>query len=106
MSKLVDLLAAEEHAAHAPRHTLVDHALAHAQPVPDLQRALGKADRARPAGQPVVVVQQQHALAALRQVDRQRQAHRPGTDHHQRVVGRRGGTLVGAGAGYSNSSAW
>jgi hypothetical protein len=70
--------------------------VAHAQAVPDLQRALGKADGARAGGQPVVVVQQQHRLAALGQVDGQAQAHRAGTHHHHRVAHRGNCVLVGA----------
>src|SRR4029078_751307 len=36
---------------------------------------------------PVGVVEQHDRLAALRQIDRQRQPHRPGADHDHRVLG-------------------
>jgi len=42
----VDLRVAEVHAARVPGNTLGDDAVAHAEPVEDLQRALGEADRA------------------------------------------------------------
>ena len=94
----VDLLVAEEHLADVPRHALVDHAVAAAEPVEDLERALGEADRARAGRQRVVVVEQHDRHAALRQVDRQRQADRPGADHDDRVAHRRRGVLVGRAA--------
>ena len=73
--------------------------VAAAQAVEDLERALGEADRARAGGQRVVVVEQQHRLAALREVDRQAQAHRAGADDDDRVAHRRRGVLVGASGG-------
>ncbi len=60
--------------ADAPHHALVDHAVADAEPIPELQRALREADRARAFADPVGIVEQHHALAALRQIDRERQA--------------------------------
>jgi hypothetical protein len=92
----VDLLVVEEHLAHVPRHALVDHAVAAAQAVEHLERALGEADRARAAGQGVVVVQQHHGHLAQREVDGEREAHRAGADDHDGVMGGRG-----AGASWS-----
>jgi hypothetical protein len=84
----VDRLLAQEHASGAPRHALVDQPLSEPQPVEDLERAFGEADRARAGRQAVVVVEQQHRHLLQREVDRQRQAHRPGTDHHHRMADR------------------
>ena len=61
-------------------------AVADAEPIPELQRALREADRARAFADPVGIVEQHHALAALRQIDRQRQTHRPGADHDDRIL--------------------
>ena len=72
--------------ADAPDHALVDHALADAEPVPVFQRAFRKADRARALADPVGIVEQHDGLAALRQIDRQRQPDRPGADHHDGVT--------------------
>jgi hypothetical protein len=96
--ELVELRIAEEHPAGVPAHALGAHRIAHAKPVPDLERALGEADRARAGRQAVVVVEQQHTLAALREIDRQAQAHRPGADHHDRMAHWRCGVLVGTAA--------
>ena len=84
--ELVELRVAVKDLADAPDHALVDHALADAEPVPEFQRALGEADRARALADPVGIVEQHDRLAALRQIDRQRQPHRPGADHDDRDV--------------------
>ena len=55
--ELINLLVLEENSAKAPGHPLVDHRLSYAQPVPNLQRALGKADGTRSAGQAGAIVQ-------------------------------------------------
>ena len=91
--ELVKLGVAVEDLADAPHHALVDHAAADAKPVPELERTLGKADRARPLRR-VGVVEQQHGLAALRQSDRKRQPDRPGTHHHHRMFRRIGGIAI------------
>ena len=91
----VDLCVAEEHLADVPRDTLVDHALPAAESVEDLERALGEANRARAGRQRVFVVEQHDACAALREVDRERQADRPGPDNDNRVASRLDGILVG-----------
>ena len=93
--KRVEQAVAEEHPAAAPLHALGAGRVAHPQPVPDLQGALGKTDGPRPGGQAVVVVEQQHALAALGQVNRQTQTHRAGTHHHHSVACGRSRVLVG-----------
>ncbi|CFE03373.1 Uncharacterised protein [Bordetella pertussis] len=91
-----DFLVAEEHLADVPRYALVDHALAHAQAVPDLQRALGEADGARAGRQAVVVIQHHDPQALPRQVQRRGQAHRARAHHDHTVPGRRVALLVGA----------
>ncbi len=92
--KTPHFLLAEKHLAHVPRHALVDHALAHAQAVPDFQRALGKADGARSSGQPVVVVQHHHVHALTRQVQRRGQADGAGAHHHDLMARQAGRRLV------------
>jgi hypothetical protein len=91
----VDLLVVEEHLAHVPRDALVHHAVAAAQAIEHFERALGKADRARAAGEGVVVVQQHHRHLAQREVDGEREADRAGTDDHDRPMGWGRGVLVG-----------
>ena len=88
--ELIKLRGAVKDLADAPHHALVDHAAADAEPVPEFQRALGKADRARALADPVGIVEQHHRLAALRQIDRKRQPDRPGADHHHGIFGRIG----------------
>src|ERR1700739_288013 len=75
-----------ENLPDAPHHALVDHALADTEPVPELQRAFRKADRARALADPIGVVEQHDALATLRQIDRKRQPDRPCAHHHNRTV--------------------
>ncbi|MNR04286.1 hypothetical protein D3C85_1202300 [compost metagenome] len=89
-----DLLFAEEHLAHVPRHALVDHALPHAQAVPDFQGALGKADGPRSGGQAVVVIQHHHAHALAGKVQRGGQSDRARAHHHDLVPGKLAGGLV------------
>src|SRR6476661_7960394 len=45
--ELIKLVVAVKDPTDAPYHTLADHALADAEPVPEFERALGKADRPR-----------------------------------------------------------
>ena len=78
------LALAMEGAADVPGHALGHHRVAHAQAVEDVQCALGIAQAARTDADGVVLVQQQHRLAALRSVDGGTQTNRPGTHHHQR----------------------
>jgi hypothetical protein len=79
--------------ADAPDHALVDHAIGDAEPIPEFEGTLGKTDRTRPFADPIGIVEQNHGLAALRQINRERQADRAGPDHHHGVFGR-----VGCGA--------
>ncbi len=65
---------AEEHLAPVPGHALVDHRAGRSPAGRDLQGALGEADGARAGGHRVVVVEQQHWHAALREIDRQASA--------------------------------
>ncbi len=92
--ELIELRGAVKDPADAPHHALVDHALADAEPVPVFQRALGKADRARALADPVGIVEQHHALAALRQIDRERQPDRPGADDDNAMPGDLGAAAV------------
>ena len=85
--ELVELRVAVKDLADAPDHALVDHALADAEPVPDLERALREADRARALADPVGIVEQHDRLPALREIDRQRQPDRPRADHDDRMFG-------------------
>ena len=80
--------------ADAPHDALVDHALADAEPIPEFKRAFGKADRARPLADPVGIIEQDDALAALRQVDRERQPHGSGAYHHDRIFGDIGARVI------------
>ena len=84
--ELIELRVAVKDLADAPDHALVDHALADAEPVPEFQRAFREADRARALADPVGIVEQHDGLAALRQIDRQRQPDRPGADHDDGVT--------------------
>ena len=86
--KLVQRLVLGKYLAQIPGHALVHHGLAHAQSIPDLQRTLGKADGARACGQLAVVIEHHHRLAALGQIDGQRQAHGAGTDDDNGVLHR------------------
>ena len=85
--ELIELRGAVKDPADAPHHALVDHALADAEPVPVFQRALGKADRTRALADPVGIVEQHDALAALRQIDRERQPDRSGADDDDGMFG-------------------
>ena len=85
--KLIKLRRTVENLADAPYHPLVDHAAADAEPVPVLEGALGETDRARPLADPVGIIEQHDGLAALRQIDRERQPDRSGADHHDGMFG-------------------
>ena len=85
--ELVELGIAVKDLADAPHHALVDHALADAEPVPEFERALGKADRPRALADAVGIVEQHDGLAALRQIDRQRQSHRACANDDDRMLG-------------------
>ena len=62
-------------------------AVADAEAVPELERPLGEADRARAFADAVGVVEQQNVLAALRKVDRQRQPHGTRANHDDPMFG-------------------
>ena len=85
---------AEKHASYLPAHALFDHSLAAAEPVENLQRALGEADRARAGGERVVLVEHHDGDAVLCQVDRAGETHRPGADHDHPMMHRRRRRLV------------
>jgi len=81
-----DFVLPKEGAPDVPGHTFGDHLLAAAEAVEDLERALGVAHATRPDGYGVVVVEHQHALALLGEVDRSAQANRAGTDDDHGMV--------------------
>jgi hypothetical protein len=91
--ELIDLLCAEVHATDAPAHALFDQALAAAEAIQDLERALRPADRARAEADGVALVEQQQVDAALREIDRRGQADRPRAHHDHRPAPRRTGEL-------------
>src|SRR5258707_1175513 len=86
--ELIKLRRAVKNLADAPHHALVDHAAADAESIPELERAFGKTDRARALADPVGIIKQHDGLAALRQIDRERQSDRPGADHHHGMFSR------------------
>ncbi len=105
--ELIKQRRAVKNPADAPHHALVDHALADAEPVPEFERALGKADRARALADPVGVVEQHHGLAALRQIDRERQPDRAGADHDHGIFGDLGvGPILIGDGGDSRTGLW
>ena len=70
--ELIELRVAVKDLADAPHHALGHHAIADAEPIPIFKRALREADRARALADPVSIIEQDHAMAALRQIDRKR----------------------------------
>ena len=74
--------------ADLPGDALVHHRPGDAEAVPDLQRALGKADGARALADAVGVVEDYHLVAAHGQIDGDRHAHRPGAHDDDPVTGR------------------
>ncbi len=98
--ELVEQVVLEKDLADFPDHALLDHALADAEPVPQFQRALRKADRARAVADPVGIVEHDDAVSALRQIDGQRQPDRtsPDDDHRMARGVRRRAVLVGMAA--------
>src|SRR5262249_30175080 len=91
--ELVELGLAVKDAADAPHHALLDHAVADAEPIPIFERPFREADRARAFADAVGIIEQHNALAALREIDRERQADRPRAHHDDRMLG---GILAGA----------
>jgi len=94
---LEDLALAQENPSTAPADAAIDHRLAAAEAVEDLERAFGVADRTRTDTDRLVVVQDHHRLALHRQIDRGDQPDRTGADHDNRMPRRCAGVLVGAG---------
>src|SRR5579871_2602368 len=85
--ELMEQRGAVKNLSDLPHHALVDHALAHAEPVPIFERPLGEADRARPLPDTVRVIEQNDRLAALRQVDGKRQSDRPRANDDHGMAG-------------------
>ena len=86
----VDLALAVVQPADLPGHALLRHALAAAQAIEDLERALRPADRPAAGRHDVVVVEQQHVDVVQREVDRGGEPDRAGADHDHRPAPRRG----------------
>src|SRR4030095_6284582 len=80
--------------ADAPHHALIHHAVTNAEPIPVLQRAFGKTDRARPLADAVGIIEQHNRLTPLRQIDRKRQPDRPGAHHDNEILGRIGASAI------------
>ena len=75
-----------EDLADLPGDALLQAFVGDAEPVEDLQRALGVADAARALADAVGVVEKHHRHAALREIDRGAEADRAGADDDDRVV--------------------
>ena len=93
--ELIDLLLPEIHLAEIPGHTLVQHGLAAAVTITDLQRAFGQADGAGADTDGVIVIQYHGVHALQRQVHGGGEARRTAADDHDRVVDRLCRVLVG-----------
>ena len=92
--ELIELRSAVKDLADAPDHALVDHAVADTEPIPELQRALREADRARALADAVGIIEQHDLVAALRQIDRKGQPDRPRADHDHRMLGDSGAGAI------------
>jgi hypothetical protein len=84
--ELIQQIVFEKDLADLPDDSLLDHALANAETIPQLQRPFREANRARAVADPVGVIQHDDRMAALRQIDRQRQPDRPCPDDHDRMA--------------------
>ena len=98
--ELIEQLILKKDLADLPDHALFDHALGDAEAIPQFQRALGETDGARALTDPVGIIQHHDGMAALCQIDGERQADRPRPDHHHRMAGgiRRRPALIGVAA--------
>src|SRR5205823_10418924 len=90
----VDELVLEIHFADVPGHPFVDDSLATAEAVPDLERSFCKADRPRSKRELVVVVDDDHAHALPREIDRGSKTDRPGADDDDRMASRGARILI------------
>lgn len=93
--ELVDQLVAQKDLTRVPGNTLFHHGFTHAKTVPNFKCALGKTQRTRAEGEPVVVVHNQHGLAALCEVNGCRKADRSCAHDHYGVTARLRRILVG-----------
>lgn len=93
--ELIQFPLAMRDAALFPLHALVEMRRASAEPVEDFERALRKADRARPVTDPVAVVEQHRLDAALTEIDRECEPDRPGPDNDDRVAHDSARRLIG-----------
>ena len=83
--ELVEQLGAVEHLAELPGDALGDGPLADAEPVEDLQRALGVAQAARALAERGLAVDDDTGHAARAEIGRQRQPDRAAADDHDRM---------------------
>src|SRR5205823_4183486 len=90
----VDKLVLEIHLSDVPGHAFVDDSLATAESVPDLERSFGEADRSRSKRELVVVIDDDHAHALPRKIDRGSQTDRPGADDDDRMASRGARILI------------
>ena len=93
--ELVDLRRALEHLALLPDHALGQHGLCNAEPIENLKRALGEADRTAALANAVSIIQQHGAYAALCKVQGESQPDRPRADDDDRVMLRITSVLIG-----------
>jgi hypothetical protein len=75
-------------------YALVEHAISNAKAVEDFQRPFGETQRAATFPDPVGVVEDDHRLAALREIQGQRQPHRA-CPHNNHGVMRMRPVLIG-----------
>ena len=83
-----------EHLAKVPLHALRQHRPRRPQPVANLKRPLGKAQRAAPQPRPLVIVQQQDGNPPQPQIQRKRKPHRPAPNHDHPMAHRRCSALI------------
>ena len=86
--KMIDRLVLEKYSAYIPGHALLNDFVTAAQPVKNLQCALGIAECARARGQAVIIIQNNDPDALTRQIYRCGQTYRPGTHNHHRMMRR------------------
>ena len=81
--------------AEVPDHALIQHRLAAAVSVGDLQAAFGETNRPAAHADALVVVENQDRNALLPEVQSGRHADRPATDHNHRMANRLRFVLIG-----------
>jgi hypothetical protein len=77
----------EEDLAGVPRDALLPHRFGAAEPIEDLQRALGPADRSGADADLVVLIEYHRANALQPEIARCGKSYGTGADDHHRIVG-------------------